>query len=104
MCYKLHASSTDELNGSCRETMAAIGGMYVLNSGTLLGPSQGLGQYFRLMMREFERRWHCRRLHGSDQVVHNYMVYTGKLIGSGAFHSFPSGSISLKGMQQGCNV
>ena len=63
--------------------MAAIGGNYVLNSGTLLGPTQLLVRYFGVMLREFEHRWHCMRLHGSDQAVHNYLVYTGKLIGSG---------------------
>ena len=67
----------------CREAMKAIGGMYVLNSGTLIGPSQSLIAYFQLMMKEFEVRWHCMRLHGSDQAVHNYLVYTGKLIPHG---------------------
>jgi hypothetical protein len=39
--------------------------------------------YFSMVVREIERRWHCRGLHGSDQAVHNYLVYTGKLIGTG---------------------
>lgn len=68
----------------CRETMRAIGGMYVLNSGTLIGPSAMLLQYFEVMVEEFVARWHCMRLHGSDQAVHNYLVYTGKLVGTGA--------------------
>lgn len=39
--------------------------------------------YFEMMMHELEHRWHCKRLHGSDQAIHNYLVYTGKLVRSG---------------------
>lgn len=67
----------------CREVMKAIGGMYVLNSGTLIGPSKMMVRYFDLMTQEFQLRWHCMRLHGSDQAVHNYLTYTGKLISTG---------------------
>ena len=42
-------------------------------------------QYFDIMLAEFSKRWHCRRLHGSDQAIHNYLLYTGKLVGSGEF-------------------
>lgn len=39
--------------------------------------------YFEMILQELEHRWHCRRLHGSDQAIHNYLVYTGKLVRSG---------------------
>ena len=66
-----------------RETSDAISGHYVLNSGTLIGPSKMMLQYFEMLLRELEHRWHCRRLHGTDQAIHNYLVYTGKLIRTG---------------------
>lgn len=85
--------------------MKAIGGMYVLNSGTLIGPSPALVAYFQLMIKEFEVRWHCMRLHGSDQAVHNYLVYTGKVTPLGeAPHTIQCMHMQLKGSQHttGC--
>ena len=66
-----------------RDTLDALGGHYVLNSGTFLGPSRLLVAYMGAMLEEFQQRWHCMRLHGSDQAVHNFLMYTGKFIGSG---------------------
>ncbi|KAL0021043.1 hypothetical protein WJX77_012162 [Trebouxia sp. C0004] len=66
-----------------RDTLDALGGHYVLNSGTFLGPSRLLVAYIDAMLEEFQHRWHCMRLHGSDQAVHNFLVYTGKFIGTG---------------------
>lgn len=62
----------------------------MLNSGTLIGPSAMMLSYFQLMVQEMEQRWHCRRLHGSDQAIHNYLVYTGKLIGTGKRPASPA--------------
>ncbi len=59
---KIHGQSLP-LN-LCREASEAIGGHYVLNSGTLIGPSTMMLAYFRLMVAEMEKRWHCRRHHG----------------------------------------
>jgi len=39
--------------------------------------------YIDAMLEEFQHWWHCMRLHGSDQAVHNFLVYTGKFIGTG---------------------
>ncbi|DBA90773.1 TPA: hypothetical protein ACH3X1_003980 [Trebouxia sp. C0004] len=69
-----------------RDTLDALGGHYVLNSGTFLGPSRLLVAYIDAMLEEFQHRWHCMRLHGSDQAVHNFLVYTGKFIGTGRLH------------------
>lgn len=66
-----------------RDTLDALGGHYVLNSGTFLGPSKLLLTYVDAMLEELQQRWHCRRLHGSDQAIHNFLVYTGKFIGTG---------------------
>lgn len=55
----------------------------MLNSGTFLGPSKLLLTYIDAMLEELQWRWHCRRLHGSDQAIHNFLVYTGKFIGTG---------------------
>ena len=49
-------------------------------------------QYFDIMLAEFSKRWHCRRLHGSDQAIHNYLLYTGKLVGSGELHLAEGGA------------
>ena len=68
---------------NCRDTLNALGGHYVLNSGTFLGPSKLLLTYIDAMLEELQQRWHCRRLHGSDQAIHNFLVYTGKFIGTG---------------------
>ena len=57
----------------------------MLNSGTFLGPSRLLVSYIEAMLEEFEHRWHCMRLHGSDQAVHNFLVYSGKFIGTGTY-------------------
>lgn len=66
-----------------QETLDALGGHYVLNSGTFLGPSKLLLTYIDAMLEELQHRWHCRRLHGTDQAIHNFLVYTGKFIGTG---------------------
>ena len=50
-------------------------------------------QYFDIMLAEFSKRWHCRRLHGSDQAIHNYLLYTGKLVGSGEFCLAEGGAV-----------
>ena len=55
----------------------------MLNSGTFLGPSKLLLTYIDAMLEELQQRWHCRRLHGTDQAIHNFLVYTGKFIGTG---------------------
>lgn len=55
----------------------------MLNSGTFLGPSKLLLTYIDAMLEELQHRWHCRRLHGTDQAIHNFLVYTGKFIGTG---------------------
>ncbi len=68
---------------NCSDTLDALGGHYVLNSGTFLGPSRMLVAYIDAMLEEFQHRWHCMRLHGSDQAVHNFLIYTGKFIGTG---------------------
>lgn len=73
---------------ACRATLDALGGHYVLNSGTFLGPSQKLVGYIDLLLEEFKHRWHCMRQHGSDQAIHNVLVYTGKLIGTGEQNKF----------------
>ena len=70
----------------CRDTLDALGGHYVLNSGTFLGPSKLLLIYINAMLEELQQRWHCRRLHGTDQAIHNFLVYTGKFIGTGTTH------------------
>ena len=57
----------------------------MLNSGTFLGPSRMLVAYIDAMLEEFQQRWHCLRLHGSDQAVHNFLMYTGKFIGTGVY-------------------
>eukprot|EP00891_Asterochloris_glomerata_P009694 jgi/Astpho2/9694/fgenesh1_pg.00149_%23_4_t len=79
--FSLNADWVTQCYG--RTTLSALGGFYVMNSGTLLGPSHQMLQYFDIMLAEFSKRWHCRRLHGSDQAIHNYLLYTGKLVGSG---------------------
>lgn len=71
---------------NCRDTLNALGGHYVLNSGTFLGPSKLLLTYIDAMLEELQQRWHCRRLHGSDQAIHNFLVYTGKFIGTGMLY------------------
>lgn len=58
----------------------------MLNSGTFLGPSKLLLTYIDAMLEELQQRWHCRRLHGSDQAIHNFLVYTGKFIGTGMLY------------------
>lgn len=55
----------------------------MLNSGTFLGPSKLMLTYIDAMLEELQHRWHCRRLHGTDQAIHNFLVYTGKFIGTG---------------------
>ena len=80
-CHTLPGMKTIMLN--CRDTLDALGGHYVLNSGTFLGPSRMLVAYIDAMLEEFQHRWHCKRLHGSDQAVHNFLIYTGKFIGTG---------------------
>lgn len=81
------SNATDESTGStfmlCSDTLKAIGGNYVLNSGTFIGPSEYMRQQFELITSEVEARWHCRRAHGSDQAMHNYLVYTGKVAEAG---------------------
>ena len=42
--------------------------------------------YIEVILAEFENRWHCLRLHGSDQAVHNFLIYTGRFIGTGEHH------------------
>lgn len=82
-------ASNRNLPPQCRETLDALGGHYVLNSGTFLGPSKLLLTYIDAMLEELQHRWHCRRLHGTDQAIHNFLVYTGKFIGTGMCSSAP---------------
>lgn len=75
--------SIDEFQLWCSETLSAIGGNYVLNSGTLVGPSIMMRDYFDLLTQEMENRWQCRREHGSDQAMHNFLVYNQKVSEAG---------------------
>ena len=43
--------------------------------------------YIDAMLEELQQRWHCRRLHGTDQAIHNFLVYTGRFISTGVLHS-----------------
>ena len=66
----------------------------MLNSGTIIGPSDLMRRHFVLIIEQIEQHWQCRRAHGSDQAMHNFLVYTGKVIEAGRQHSL-SALISL---------